>query len=206
MLTLVGWAPDLPVPEATPLHFESVLVAGDSLAGGYFASTKAAGFRGILVDTLEKGGPVELHRYGFPHGRLADIDDTLPPSGLDLAVVEIGTNDFGKTPRAEFRRGYKAYLARIEKTSSDVKLICLGLWQTSGAKSNGTAPDDYDNIIETVCEADGGTFIPLQPIFDAKDTRGPAGVTTEVGTSDAFHPNDHGHALIAAAIVDALRQ
>lgn len=180
-----------------------VLVAGDSLAGAYFASSQESAFRGILYSELEVADDNRL-RYGFPHGKLSDLDDAPLPADVTVAVIEIGTNDFGQTPLADFHDGYQAFVERVTTRSPDVRLICLGLWQPTDARSNGSVPADYDILIKEVCDESGGTFIRLSGIFDEEGTRGPADVETPTGTSDAFHPNDEGHAKIAAAVLAVL--
>ena len=188
---------------AVPAAPTGVLIAGDSLAAGLFASTRAEGFRGLLFDEWSVDEKDRL-TYGFPHGRLSEITQAEVPANVRLAVIEIGTNDFGKTPRTEFGRTYSGFLQRLVEKSPDVELYCLGLWRSTVAVHNSSTPDDYDRLIEMACENVGGTFVPLSPIFDIKNTRGPAGVETETGASDEFHPNDLGHRMIADAVLEAI--
>lgn len=181
-----------------------VLVVGDSLSRGLYASTEENGYRSLLLDQLaeqhEEGvEPQTVALTGAAAGRVAEIAD--PPSGLAVAVVELGTNDIGdQTPLPKFRATYARLLDAITDESPDVALVCLGAWQGEEL----AAP--YDAVISEECEAAGGVFRPLAPIFSAPGMRGPAGepAVGEGGVSDMFHPNDDGHEAIAELVLDAL--
>lgn len=197
-------APALQVkrPLSGPLR---VLFAGDSLTGSYFASTEAKGFRPLLVDAMARAGEVDPVGVGVPHGRLSEVEaGTVIPTGAQLAVVEVGTNDFGKTQIPDFRAQYDALLASIDKASPGVAFLCTGIWRGGSEVNSGIRGEDYDAAIKASCEARKGRYVPLYPIYDAAGSRGPEGVTTWIGKSDTFHPNDAGHAAIAHAIAAAI--
>lgn len=205
--------PSKPAVASKPLAVERpadapmrVLFAGDSLTGSYFASTEAKGFRPLLVDALTKTGEIDPVGVGVPHGRLSEVEaGTDIPSGAQLAIVEVGTNDFGKTKIPIFRAQYDALLDRIEKASPDAAFLCTGLWRGGSEVNTGIRGEDYDKAIQASCEAKGGRYVSLYPIYDNLKMRGPAGVETWIGESDTFHPNDAGHAAITKAIAAAIR-
>lgn len=184
--------PQTIVRDGTPLR---VLFAGDSLTGSYFASSTEAGFRSRVATAL---GPVELTTAELADQTLTTVSRIVDvPTDLDLAVVELGTNDVGtKTPFGQFTNQYRELLAKITSTSPGAALICAGTWQDAG--------EGYDVVIEAECLAAGGRYVPLVHIFEANGTRGPAGTETPFGVSDTFHPNDSGHQQIADAILAAL--
>jgi hypothetical protein len=58
--------------------------------------------------------------------------------------------------------------------------------------------------VHTSCDSHGGTYVPLNELYDIPGARGPVGRLTPFGISDAFHPNDFGHLLIGRTIVQGL--
>ena len=180
------------VRDDTPLR---VLFAGDSLTGSYFASSPEAGFRSRVATAL---GPVELTTAEFADQPITAVSRIVDvPADLDLAVVELGTNDVGtQTPFDQFTSQYRDLLGTITTASPGAAVICAGTWQDAG--------EAYDAVIEAECLAVGGRYVPLAGIFEANGTRGPAGTDTPFGESDTFHPNDSGHRQIADAILAAL--
>lgn len=179
-----------------------VLFTGDSLTGSYFATTEAQGFRPLLVAGL---GDIEAVGVGVPHGRLSEVEaGTAIPSGATLAVIEVGTNDFGKTPLGGFRQQYDSLLDRVAAKSPGVRFLCMGIWRTANATVANIPGAGYDAEIKESCEERRGHYLPLQPIYDAPGSRGPAGVDTFAGKSDVFHPNNEGHAAIAEAALSSL--
>jgi len=172
-----------------------VLITGDSLAAGFFATTQAQGFSALVADAL---GPVEVTTVSRAHQTLTTVAGiTEVPADLDLAVIELGTNDVGiPTPREDFDAQYHDLLARVRSTSPDAALVCLGTWTGDGAA--------YDEIIARLCADSGGRYIPLAGLFATADFHGPDGRDTFVGPGDDFHPNDAGHRAIADAVLAVL--
>ena len=189
-------------PEGQPLR---VLFAGDSLTGSYFASTEDNGFRPLVVRALEKAGSVEPVGVGVPHGRLSEVEaGTDVPADANLAIIEVGTNDFGKTPVKDFRAQYDALLDTVKSKSPDAVFLCMGLWRASNEVNAGIAGKAYDSAIEASCKARHGRFVELAPVYDSFGTRGPEGVKTWIGMSDTFHPNDKGHKAISDLVLKAI--
>lgn len=183
-----------PRAEATP-DVKQVLVAGDSLSGGFDAITRDRGFVALVMDEL---APAKLHRAERAHQTLSTVSGiTDVPEDVDIAIIELGTNDVGVgTPDDEFRETYQALLERITTASPEVQLVCVGTWTGWGWTQ--------DQIIQDSCHDAGGTYVHLRDVFEDPSTRGPAGVETHRGLSDDFHPNNTGHERIAARILDAL--
>lgn len=188
---------DVVRPADRPLR---VLLAGDSLTYGLYSSVPETSWASIFTRELEKGGAVEISR-GEKSGADASTVGNLTsvPADLDLAIVELGTNDVGKTPIDLFRTQYNDLL---DKITSDGKtpLVCAGAWGKLGGDAGGTDP--YDNVISQACGERGGKFVDLSNDFSNSANRGPEGVPTWGGTSDEFHPNDTGHARIASRILE----
>jgi len=172
-----------------------VLFTGDSLTGGFFASTKSAAFPALVQQEL---GEVEVTQAAMAHQTLTTVSRvTDVPEGLDLAVIELGTNDVSApTPIKDFESQYASLLSKIRATSPRAYIVCLSTWAAGGK--------DYDNVISKVCSAASGQYVSIAEANNNPANHGPAGVKTEAGTSDTFHPNDAGHRAIADSIIKAL--
>jgi len=166
-----------------------VLLVGDSLTNGLYATAQGNGFAFQLAARLAKSGPVERQQAavsGASAGHVAAVTDV--PEHLDFALVELGTNDAGRTPIDQFTQQYGALLDRIRAKSPSAALVCLGTWGDAA---------DYDARVQGACESHGGRFITLRDLYAKPSLRGPAGQQRFGGTSDDFHPNDAGHTAIA---------
>lgn len=173
----------------------TVLVSGDSLAGAFFASTPEQGFVSLVSEAL---APVEITEAAQAHQTLTTVAAiTDVPSDVDLAIVELGTNDVGEqTPLSDFDAQYGALLDRIRASSPGAAIVCLGTWTGWGG--------DYDDLIERACDGHGGRYVALGDLFRDTANRGPEGRETFLGAGDDFHPNDAGHRAIADAILSVL--
>jgi lysophospholipase L1-like esterase len=172
-----------------------VLITGDSLAAGFFASAEDQGFSALVASAL---GPVELTTVSRAHQTLTTVAGvTDVPPDLDLAVIELGTNDVGiPTPLADFDAQYADLVSRIRASSPDAALVCTGTWTADGAA--------YDEVIARVCAESGGRYVSLGALFATPELRGPDSRDTFVGPGDDFHPNDAGHRAIADAVLSVL--
>jgi acyl-CoA thioesterase-1 len=180
-------------PEGRPMR---VMFAGDSLSVGYYASTKAKSFKSIVAKQI---GNVELLDPTQSPGRLSTVDRVAEvPMNLDLAIIELGTNDVGIPVELDkFKATYSKLLAKIRRSSPGVKFMCASTW----AKDSPT----FDTAIQGMCDEVGGAYVDLRQIKAKPENRGPKGLPTEFGPSDAFHPNDAGHKAIADAILKLIR-
>lgn len=193
-----------PTPSAPPRPVRSVFFAGDSLTVGWHAPTEAEGFRALMVGMLaERGldasGVMVAAKAG---AKLAEVAASYEvPSGVDLAVVELGTNDAaqGSDP-VTFAADYAAYLDRVKAASPEARLVCVGVWFL--ASESATRP--LDEAIRSGCQSAGGTFVPVSALVSDASLRGPVGKPTWVGPSDNFHPNSSGHETLARRIMRAV--
>ncbi|GGG29182.1 hypothetical protein GCM10007304_48790 [Rhodococcoides trifolii] len=184
--------PYTPPTDGTPPR---VFFAGDSLAAGFNATTPENAFPVLVASGL--GGTVDSEQDAAPGQTLITVSESSEiPARLDLAVIELGTNDFGKTPVADFRSAYVSLVSRIRESSPDAALVCLGVW--------GAAGGDYDLSIKSSCEREGGVFNSLAAVYVPEQYRGPVGVPGFTGPSDDFHPNDLGHRIIAGTVLAAV--
>lgn len=176
-----------------------VLIVGDSLTGSLYASTEEAGYQPSMIRALEVGGEVTTklgHRTGSKTADATGLTEL--GDNEDLAVIELGTNDYNVTSIPDFIEAYRAIIAAIQSASPNVKVLCVGTWQPL----QYGAP--YDRIIKSECEAAGGVYRALFDLHANQANRGPAGNAVFGGTSDNFHPNDTGYAKIAERLLGAI--
>lgn len=193
----------LDFPEDRALN---IFWAGDSLTAGFSAVEQTDGFRFRVNRFLEKWGPVEEYVATKPAAeplfKVGVLDEeSIPTAGVDLAVIELGTNDAGRTDEIEFKSQYAALIDKVMSGSPDAKMICAGAWGIPG--TNGTGP--YDRIIKTECEKVGGLYLDMTDLYLDEELTGPEGVETFAGPRDAFHPNDFGHEEIADYITSRIK-
>lgn len=171
------------------------VVVGDSLSAGFYASSEDLGFARLVTDEL---GPVETLTTARAHQTLATVSGVASvPPGVELAIIELGTNDVGAgTPLEDFSGQYRSLVTSIRAASPFAEIVCLGTWTGWG--------DDYDEAVENACATVDGTTIPLIDLFRAEENRGSEGHPTFLGPGDDFHPNDLGHRAIADAILREL--
>lgn len=186
-------------PAGGPLR---ALWAGDSLTGGLYASTQQNAYKWLMLAALQQHGRVQEYNTAVTGGTAVEVSKNYQvPSGLNLAVVELGTNDRAvNTPIADFTAAYDSLLTRITSGSPGVALVCAGIWE----QKSGQSTSAYNSVIQKTCTARGGQFVTLTPIYDKGDAIGPVGKPAYGGTSDDFHPNDTGHREIAQALLAQL--
>lgn len=172
-----------------------MLVAGDSLTAGFFATTKDEGFIHLVAAEIGRVDITGAAQAQQTLSTVAAVTDV--PADVGVAVVELGTNDVGvPTPLADFEQQYAGLLDRIRSTSPRAGLVCLGTWTADGRA--------YDEVVSRTCAARAGVYVSLAEPFANADFHGPAGRDTFAGAGDEFHPNDAGHRAIADAVLAAL--
>ena len=180
--------------------FSSVQFFGDSLNFGLYASLPDASFQEIVLAQSDALAPSASIVDGTEVG--GTVDNVRSKSDLtrstDLNIVELGTNDVGRTNLTDFANSYTKLISSLRSASPGAGLICLGVWQTESRAVT------YDDAIRRTCSQSDGRYIGLSDLFDSSGFRGPAGRQTFGGVSDDFHPNDVGHRAIANRIVAEL--
>jgi acyl-CoA thioesterase I len=185
-------------PSGEPLRLS---VLGDSLAAGFDASSRERAWPELVRAGLSEGGAVSLvvdGRPGWTAVQAAAAHVPTPPA--DVVVVEYGTNDVvvHSAPRA-FTTAYRTLLDRVRRASPRAALVCTGPWVDPARAAV------VERAVSSACEQRGGVPVPLSGLF----TRGPLHALRgsryfggEVPND--FHPDDEGHARIAAAVLGAL--
>jgi acyl-CoA thioesterase I len=185
-----------PSPTPTPHTYSTMLSIGDSLAGGYYASTWSHSYAAIVAAQLPSRLLTTPVYYGHSAVNALEAMSQYPPPAADLALLELGTND--QEDLGTFQRDYAAVLGYLQRANPRIRLVCLGPWQPSTDAA-------YNTVVQQQCAKAGGTFIDLFPLFDVESYHGPNGRATWLGPGDWFHPNDAGMAAIARAILRVLR-
>jgi lysophospholipase L1-like esterase len=176
-----------------------VVFAGDSLTYGLFASTESAGYRPQLVQAWSASGPVDASRGGQTGNTVKTVTDSITfPATTTLAVLELGTNDLGKTPFDQLQSDYQALVTKVKTSAPHAMILCLGAWTNIDGDRNN------DQAIERPCVQGGGIYVPLWRLFDDPTDRGPSGRQAFGGTGDNFHPNDKGYKAIADLVLSVV--
>lgn len=174
-----------PVPAAI-LHGKAILFVGDSITVGQNASSDNQRYESLVVSGLSH------HDYWSATLRAQGGTDvpywmSQPmPTGQNVVVVELGTNDMKDAPTV-FARDYRTLIANLRQASPHAQFLCLGTWAPYDHRA-----DALDAAIEQACP---GRYVDVTAI-----SRG----LHVVSHLDMFHPNDRGHRLIATAVLNAL--
>lgn len=197
-----GSAGSTPTSSAPPRDLPplSVLVAGDSLADGYFASDRAHAFTALLYDDLASDHELTEDTVAVSGARALgvaiELEKDPEPAPVDVVVLEVGGNDVGESTMKQWTRTYERLLAAVEATAPAAEVLCLGPWNSPAASR------PYEEVVQDLC-ADH-VYVPLSDLYAASANRGPAGSETQLGARDEFHPNDQGHAAIAERVRAAI--
>jgi lysophospholipase L1-like esterase len=181
----------LPTP-AGPLR---VSIVGDSIAAGHYASTPDKRFRALLLSGLSARGPVSPVEPAAT-GTSALSTAVALPNGVDLVVLEVGTDDMRTESVSDFQTAFGALVAEVHTASPHAELICAGTWSATGGL--------YDAVVQHACTGASSRYVPLQSLYDTPACHGPAGKNGYYGVSDGIAPNDDGHRAIAAALLGAV--
>ena len=194
------FVPLAPLPAAPRIVF-----IGDSLTIGLYAVNEADSFRNLVAAHVD-GPAVLLAGVG---GQSKDVDlSSVSAAAGDIVVIELGTNDavgypeLVPVPPAVFAANLRAIARAARAGAPDCRLIFLSVWQQMPLR----AP--YDKIIAAVAATYGRHFVDLSAIKDDGRNSGPEDEATFIpfheGPSDGWHPNNAGHAAIAAAVDSAI--
>lgn len=184
-----------------------LLFVGDSLTAGYSASTRDRSYPHLVAHALEhKGRWVRTSIVAQPGATVVDAQQWLVGTSSDIVVVELGTNDHGKSvPLDEFSRLYQNLLRRVRGGSPEAQLVCLGDWAGAGSVNwLGVKTEAYDAVAQRLCTGSGGGFVSIGAAYGDAANHGPANRPTFLGAADWFHPNDRGHQELANVVLDLI--
>lgn len=175
----------------------SIFFIGDSLTDGWNATAQPLGYRPTIVAALASLGPVTATQTFKAGATLAQVVGRAPlPTSVDVAVIELGTNDVGTTDLPTFSAGYVALANSLKATGA--RLVCVGVWNAS--VTNG----GFDDAIKTACLGAGGYFVKIGDIRALAANVAQVGTATYPKAADGAHPNDAGHAIIAKRVLASI--
>lgn len=175
-----------------------MLVAGDSLSQGRFATLAEEAYVPLVETALSKRGPVETDIIGDSGNTTTDVLPSVTSKRYDFIILELGTNDAGEENRA-FAQDYPKMVKALRKASPKAALLCTGSWQTNYRAGM------VDPTIQKVCTDNGGRYVRLNPLFNDAATRGPDKKMGAYGLGDTFHPNSVGHRRIADGLLAQIK-
>lgn len=196
-LVAILWILVLSPPPAAP----RLLVIGDSLAAGLYASSQDAGYAYLVAKGLGadlgvlRAATVAEARAKLPAWRWAPT----------LIVVELGLNDSTQgVPADAYLADYHRLLDELEERWPGARIVMTTLWAGAGETEVRAS---YSAGLRELAATRG---LRLADVAEA--TRG-CDCTAALGApspfppgfvGDGWHPDDRGHALIAEAILDVL--
>ncbi|MFZ0216011.1 MAG: SGNH/GDSL hydrolase family protein [Candidatus Dormiibacterota bacterium] len=200
--------PDGPLtPHATvaPLR---VFVIGASVSRGWGASSTRKDYTADLARLIEQKNrrPVSMIIDSVPGAAIAADRTWMIPTNQDIVITQLITNDFILgTPLLQYQQSVDQLLNQVRATSPKASLLCLGAWEPEFSVNRAGIPATaYNSLDQHACKSAHGTFLSLSPIYQVAKFHGPVGRPTAFGRGDRFHPNNQGHARIAAAVYAAL--
>lgn len=194
-----------PTPQS-PLR---VLVLGDSLTNGLYATHEQATF---VSQIGEKTGYQMARRAGSTLPTIVSIWNEVKVWKPDIVIIEIGLNDVSKGTLTidEWESTYNNLVVDIKSTNAIV-VACTMFMFAPGRESDIPNLDRYtlfNSSIRKVANAQGINLADLWlATHDCKDCVSRASELSYFGPhyhGDNFHPSDHGHAVIAGEILRAL--
>jgi lysophospholipase L1-like esterase len=184
----------------------TIVIVGDSISTGAAASRADKGYVARLTSEIHDHSVMNYSRGGWSvHATRTYVGPAnvagVPPLWPRVIILALGTNDFSvDEPLEDFRTGYRSLL-RALLSALEVpldELFCITPFsRLDEDRENkvGHVLDDYRRVIEEECSMVAG--IPL----DGSRAVPPCGAYF----GDVVHPNDRGHARIAAWLLDRLR-
>lgn len=181
---------------------------GDSLTSGYFATTEQNDFVNKLSTLLSENmgfsvTTAEAGKYGgLLSGGLEGLKDVNSQSP-NLITVEFGSSDCGPQNHVDpkiFETELNSLIDGLTvKAGKGPIIVLVTTW------NQGTMGDPFDQVITEVGDERHIPVVNVKPIWSKPTTKGPANLNTFNGLSNAFHPNDDGHAQIAQAIYEQIK-
>lgn len=178
-------------PSDRPL---SVGVIGDSISFGSYTTVQSNRWETLVAKHLDPDAKLDVEATS---GQTTQDAIKRPiPHDVDLLMVQLGSNDIARGKLSTLNRDYAALLAKAREQNPSASIICLSPWAING--TDGEALDD----IRAGCKAVRGVTVPIEGLYRDDSIHAHIGDKYFAGkASDAFHPNDRGHALIAGLVL-----
>lgn len=214
ILVVVCLAACASVPQQTAeLPQKRLVVLGDSLAVGLFASSKTGGYAYQVAEAIG----YDLDLLGGSHRNVCLVSDTWQAAAdsirADVIILEVGLNDIGDhlacLDESEWAEAYGELLDDLQASGARVVAVNIfwaGLpdWSEHYAKArryNGYIADEAAQRGVEVVDIWSLTDGCLECLSVPEDS-----TPWPPYHGDNFHPGDYGHQVIAEAIVDMIMQ
>ncbi len=201
---------------------------GDSITERYCATA----YRNCYVEVLKREcGLAEARNYGIAGTRIArqqtpsemkryDLDFCSRYAKMDedadVIVVFGGTNDHGhgdaplgkdsdRTPDTFCGACHTLFAGLLERFPNAKIVVLTPLHradENTPKEGSGVVLEDYVNCIRAIAQQ---YALPVLDLFNTSAIRANVPEIAERLTTDALHPNDEGHAVLAAEIAAFLR-
>lgn len=135
----------------------------------------------------------------FNATNLKDNLNVLLPSGTDMVVLTIGTNNRGNSV-SSFKTAFKTLVRNIKDRGA--KLFVFSPIPVNGASAS-MGMGNMQKVIEEVCQENEITFYPLYTMFRMYIEEN--NLTLSDYFADTLHPNDAGHKLIYQIVCKCLK-
>lgn len=176
---------------------------GDSVLEGWMASEPALGWG----HRAARDHGLDLVNMGYAGSARGEIASAEQVAELDADVISIthGTNCWSRTPHSAglFREGLRAFLDIVRSGHPNTPIVVASPVIRPDAETTpnklGASLDDLRRTMEEVVRdrvANGDADLSLVPGGD---------LISKSQLADGIHPNDEGHAAIAAALGAAIR-
>lgn len=189
-----------------PIAGQRLLIIGDSLTSGLFASGEQESFAAMVAS----GTGMHLARHHA--AKLSDaiaVWKTYRDWQPNLVVIEVGLNDVsgGVWAAESWRAAYLSLVQDIQSSGAQI-VVCTTFWGgIEPTHRNYQIYSQLNDDIRSVASESGAMLADLWA-----DTNGCQECVSRPGDvaawppflGDNFHPSDHGHAVIAKTILDAL--
>jgi acyl-CoA thioesterase-1 len=193
---------------ATATARPRLLVMGDSLTVGLFATSEQAAFKHHLAEMLS----ADLGScYGPQLAQVVDCWERYQAWQPNIVVIEVGLNDVSSPQSTDsaWTAVYADLVANIQATGATVVITTMFHGVASSNQSYATY-EHYNGHIASLADESGAI---LADVWAA--TRDCANCISQPGTpspfapyweGDNFHPSDAGHLLIAETIYQSLQR
>ncbi|MGP5389466.1 SGNH/GDSL hydrolase family protein [Glutamicibacter arilaitensis] len=175
------------------------LIVGDSISAGWSTTNQNDGYAFRVKEKLKES---HIHVTSQVKSGITveeHVSTYAALAGMNLIIVELGTNDFRQGHSLEkFAIDYNILLGKL-RASNVNRLVCLGVFEPKSTRQRA-----FDDVIENECAKYDGSFISLSDVYDMKKTRGPVEHISWKGTADLGHPNDLGHKIMAMRVLSRL--